>query len=225
MTGQRPPATLMPPPQVFEGSTNFLEPGRRRPWAVLHCSRDGVGAHAARIERWVIYDAAPMREGRAFRAARSTDPRVHQPWPQALPFLLTPPAVGLLEQRVVPKSPPASAEETGETGVLTTYRLFCGRGARALEEAVGLLRIDHGDGTWTDHWALWANWQDVDADCRMEARPIEPGAPGGAASVRAFLENMLIDPKRWGPGVGEWVHTPRARVQPGPPPHSQEQRT
>lgn len=203
-------SSLLPPPQVFEGSTNFVEPGRRRPWAVLHSSREGSGVNAVRVERWMIYDRASMRDGVSFRASRSTDPRVHQSWLVARPFLTTPPVQATMEQRIVPRTPPVSAEDTGETGVMHTFRLFCGRNAANLTEAGGLLRIDHGDGTWTDHWALWDGWRDVDEVWRVDGRRVGPEA--SCQSVREFLERMLVDPKRWGPGVGEWHHASRSKV-------------
>lgn len=207
----RPRDALLPPPQVFEGSTNFIEPGRRRPWAVVHCGREGAGEDAVRVERWMIYDRAAMRAGGTFRAIRATDPRVHESWALARPHLEEPPVQAILEQRVTPRSPPATAEETGETGRLMSFRLFCGRTPASLYEAGGLLRIDHEDGTWTDHWALWSNWHDVDATWRMEARRVE--GPNSPKTVREFLERMLVEPKNWAPGVGEWVHAPRCQLQ------------
>lgn len=207
----------LPPPQIHEGSTNLLTPGRARPFGVMHKEVAAAGQTIAE-ERLVLFDRAPFDQGESFRARRATDPALHQPWRAAEPALRAlGPVAAFARMRCESKPAPDVAVDLGERGRFMTFTLRVGRTWNSLADAGGLLRIDHEDGTFTDHWALWDGWRDVDADWRMEAERVPDavkGRGGGFTSLVDFLTFHLADPSRFraAPRQGSWVRASRYRV-------------
>lgn len=205
----------MPPPQIEEGSSNLTTPAVSSPqWAVLHLEQTGTGSSAVFTERMVAYTLSTFTSCVTFRASRA-GAALQGTWAAVRDTLFNLHTVqGFAKYNVVSTAPPSSAVNTGETGTFATFRLrITSNNGATFTDAGGLLRIHHADGKWTDHWALWDTWHDVDSTWSFEAERITPGTTYDFQSVQAFLAFQL-GTGHWSasPLKGSWVHVPSYEI-------------
>ena len=204
----------MPPPQVGEGTNDVTLPSAAAPWGVLHLEQTGTGSSAVFTERMVAYTLSAFTSCVTFRCSRA-GASLQGTWAAVRDKLFNRyPVQGFAKYNIVSTAPPSSAINTGETGTFATFRLrITSNNGATLTDAGGLLRIHHADGKWTDHWALWDTWHDVDSTWSFEAERITPGTTYDFQSVQAFLAFQLAT-GHWSasPLKGSWVHVPNYAI-------------
>lgn len=190
-------AWLGAPPEWDEVGNTLTEPGVSGIKAYVH----HVLVSGTHTERWVLFDKEHFTSCAAFRGKKTEDEAYQGTWANVEPLINPLDVEGYIEMVFTYLAPPSAATDTGETGTFHTFVLQNQKTGVTPYVCGCLLRIEHSNGTWTDHWALFDNYEAPDGDWKMEATPQTSSDDWYFTTVGAFYEEMLSQ--------AGWQHSPQ----------------
>jgi hypothetical protein len=189
---------LAHPPEVSELGNTISQPGG--PAGIMAYVNHAVSG-VTHTERWVLFDKDHFTGALVFRIRKCENADYDQPWAEVVALIDPEEVEGFIEMSFQYVAPPATSTDTGETGTFHTFVLENQKTGVTPYVCGCLLRIEHSNGTWTDHWALFEGYEPPDGEWKVQGTPQGSEDDWYFTSVGAFYEEML--------SRSDWQHSPR----------------